>query len=421
MGSAPEPNPGRRKTKLVLFDQAIVSGANFVIGLVLARFLGPADYGQFVLTYNIILLIGGIQAALIISPMMVAGSTLTSEQKPRYYRAVTAQQFLFCLVVGVVILVAMKIGGPYVPQWGMDSLLWPLLFATASVLTQDFFRRYFFASDRADRAAVNDLLTHGGKFALLAGLGLAGHLTVVHALTVVGGASALGFVLAFIASRNERSVVSQSSALRQVAHKHWMFGRWLLAESLVYWCGSQLVIYMAGQVVSTSLVGAMSAAQNVVGMVNILFLALENLVPSRAAAIYANGGKVALTRYLKRVTAIGGAVILGIVLFASIWSEFWLKLFYGSAYAGYGWMIIWWSAYYLMGFLQRPLSVGLRVLGDTKNIFLASLFAAVVAITLSYPLIRFLGSIGAMIAICLVHATALAALILAFRRAIEKV
>ena len=419
MGSAPEPDSGRRKTKLVLFDQAIVSGANFVAGLVLARFLGPAGYGQFVLTYNIILFIAGIQAALIISPMMVMGTTLTTEQKPSYFAALTKHQFLFCLVVGAVIFIAIKIGGRYVPAWGMDSLLWPLLFAMAGVLTQDFFRRYFFVNDRADRAAVNDLLTHGGKFALLAGLGLAGYLNVIFALWIFAAASILGFIYAFIASRNERSSTLEGSELRQIARKHWLFGRWLIAESLVYWCGSQLVIYMAGQVVSTSLVGAMSAAQNVVGMVNILFLALENLVPSRASATYANGGKLALTRYLKRVALIGGAAILAIVLFASIWSEFWLKLFYGSAYAGYGWMITWWSVYYLFGFLQRPLSAGLRVLGNTKGIFLASLCAAIVAITLSYPLIRFGGAMGAMVTVCLVHATALVALAWAFRRALR--
>lgn len=417
MGSAPETNSGRQKTKLVLFDQAIVSGANFIAGLMLARFLGPAGYGQFVLTYNIILFIAGIQAALILSPLMVTGATLTTAQKPAYFWAVTVQQFLFCLLVGAVIFVAIKIGSPYVSEWGMDSLLWPLLFAMAGVLTQDFFRRYFFVNDRADRAAVNDLVTHGGKFALLAGLGLAGYLNVVYALWAIAGASSLGFIYAFIVSRKERSPAP--AQLRQVTGQHWTFGRWLLAESLVYWCGSQLVIYMAGQVVSTSLVGAMSAAQNVLGMVNILFLALENLVPSRASAIYANGGKLALTRYLKRVSLIGGAAILAIVLLASIWSEFWLKLFYGSAYAGYGWMIAWWSVYYLMGFLQRPLSVGLRVLGNTKGIFVASLCAAIVAIILSYPLIRFGGATGAMVAVCLVHATALAALAWAFCRALR--
>lgn len=421
MSTVPEANLGRRKTKLVLLDQAIVSGANFVIGLVLARILGPAGYGQFVLTYNIILFIAGIQAALIIAPMMVNSGMLPADQRSPYLRTVTLQQTLFCLVLAIVIFVAVKILDPLFPQWGLDALLWALIFATVSVVSQDFFRRYFFTNDHAGAAALNDLVTHGGKFVLLAGLGLAVQLTVTNAIWIVGGASALGVILAVFTSGLRKKMPTVDNAkLSQVTHRHWTFGKWLLAESLAYWCGSQLVIYVAGQVVSTSLVGAMSAAANVVGMVNILFLALENLVPTRAAAIYAKGGKASLTRYLKRIAVIGGATILAIVIVASIWSEYWLKLFYGSAYAGHGWMIVWWSGYYLMSFLQRPLSIGLRVLGNTKDLFLASFCGAAVAICLSYPIIRMGGAIGAMFSLCLVHSATLLVLIFCFRLSLRR-
>lgn len=421
MSTVPEANSGRRKTKLVLLDQAIVSGANFVIGLVLARFLGPAGYGQFVLTYNIILFIAGVQAALIIAPMMVNSGTLPADQRSQYLRAVTLQQVLFCLILAITIFVAVKILDPLFPQWGLDALLWALIFATLSVLFQDFFRRYFFANDRAGAAALNDLVTHGGKFVSLVALGLAARLNVTNALWIVGGASALGIVLAAFSSGLQKNASSGDNAnLSQVTHWHWSFGKWLLAENLVYWCGSQLVIYVAGQVVSTSLVGAMSAAANVVGMVNILFLALENLVPTRAAAVYAKGGKASLTRYLRRVALIGSVTILAIVIIASLWSEYWLKLFYGSAYEGYGWMIAWWSAYYLMSFIQRPLSIGLRVLGNTRDLFLASLSGALFAICLSYPIIRIGGATGAMIAVCLVHACTLVILGLRFRYSLQK-
>jgi O-antigen/teichoic acid export membrane protein len=421
MEQASPTNAGRRKTQLVLFDQAIVSGANFVIGLVLARFLGPAGYGQFVLTYNIILFIAGIQAALIIAPMMVNSGMLPAEQRSPYLRTVMLQQILFCSFLAIVIFAAVKILNPLFPQWGLDALLWALIFSTVTVLSQDFFRRYFFANNHASAAALYDAVTHGGKFVLLAGLGFAAQLNVTNALWIVGGASALGVILAVFTSglRNNMPTVD-SAKLSQVTHRHWTFGKWLLAESLVYWCGSQLVIYVAGQVVSTSLVGAMSAAANVVGMVNILFLALENLVPTRAAAIYAKGGKVSLTRYLKRIAFIGGGTILAIVIVASIWSEYWLKLFYGSAYAGYGWMIVWWSGYYLMSFLQRPLSIGLRILGNTRDLFYASLSGALVATCLSYPIIRMAGAVGAMIAVCLVHACTLIVLTLRFRHSLQR-
>ena len=57
------------KTQLVLADQAVVSGANFVTGLLLARYLGPAGYGQFVL-----------------SELIEAGVQAIHHEDPRYFR-----------------------------------------------------------------------------------------------------------------------------------------------------------------------------------------------------------------------------------------------------------------------------------------------------------------------------------------------
>jgi len=176
---------------------------------------------------------------------------------------------------------------------------------------------------------------------------------------------------------------------------------------MVYWCGAQLVLYVAAHLISASAVGAMSAAQNIVGPSNDLFLALENLVPSRAAHMFAQRGEQGLKRYLWRVTLLGGAGTLVIVAVGAIWAEFWLALIYGSGYRGDGWIVAWWGVFYLLGFLQRPISVGLRVLGHTKGIFLGSAGSAVVAVTLSYPLIRVAGVHGAMLAVCLVQAAGL--------------
>ena len=43
------------KTKVILADQAFVSGMHFLIGILLARYLGMAGYGEYVLIYGVIL------------------------------------------------------------------------------------------------------------------------------------------------------------------------------------------------------------------------------------------------------------------------------------------------------------------------------------------------------------------------------
>jgi O-antigen/teichoic acid export membrane protein len=408
---------GRRQTMLVLGDQIIVSGANFAAGLILARFLGPDGFGQFVLAYNIILFVSGIQIALIISPMMVIGPTLTKERRQEYYTAVLLQQLLCCAVFGVAILATGHIANHFVPQWGLESLLWALIFAMFGFICQDFSRRYLFVRDSAGAALANDLITHGLKVALLAGLGVTVALNVKNAFWIVAFASAAGTLLAIMLSRSRHSLTWPGySALSRVNYQHWNFGKWLLANSIIYWSSSQLIIYMAGAVISAAAVGNISAALNVVGAANILFLAMENLVPSRAARMYALRGQDGLTRYLRRVIVRGGFGTLSLVAVAGYWSEFWLELFYGTAYKGAGWIVIWSGVFYFLGFFQRPLSIGLRVLGNTRAIFFASLVGAIVAILVSYPAIRWAGVAGVMFALCLVQTAVMITMWVCYKR-----
>jgi O-antigen/teichoic acid export membrane protein len=116
---------------------------------------------------------------------------------------------------------------------------------------------------------------------------------------------------------------------------------------------------------------------------------------------------------------LGAAGTLVIVAVGAIWAEFWLALLYGSAYRGDGWIVAWWGAFYLLGFIQRPLSAGLRVFGYTKGIFLGTAASAVVAVSVSYPLIRLAGVKGTMLALCMVQAAALLVMAVSFRKALR--
>jgi O-antigen/teichoic acid export membrane protein len=407
---------GRRKTKLVLADQVVVSGANFAVGLLLARALGPSGYGQFTLTSNIILFVLGIQTALIDSPMMVIGAALSNERKREYFAAAITGQVLFCLVSATLLLGMVSIISRFAPQWGLDSLTGVLIFAMFGFLCQDFSRRYLFVRDRADVALGGDLVCHGLKFALLAAFGLWWGLNASKAFWIIGAASIVGILVALALRLKEEWWRPPSSAsFYRAMSEHWDFGKWLLAEGMASLCASQLVIYITGQVISLSAVGAMAAAMHIVGATNVLLLALENLVPSRAAQMYVDRGGAGLNRYLRRISLLGGAGTLAIVAVAVLGAEFWLRLLYGSAYQGNGRLVLWWGLYYVIGFAQRPFSIGLRVLGSTQGIFHGTLGGGLVAVAVSYPATRALGMDGAMLSLCLVQTAILCILCLSYR------
>jgi O-antigen/teichoic acid export membrane protein len=206
----------------------------------------------------------------------------------------------------------------------------------------------------------------------------------------------------------------------QALKTNWVIGKWLLATNAAYWFGSQLVIYMAGAVLSVEAVGAMSATRNVVGVTHILFLGMENLVPPRAARTYAAGAIIKLNSYLIRVATIGGIITLAIVLLVSFLSKFLLNFLYGSAYEGYSWLIPWWGVSYLLVFFHRPLTTGLRVLAHTRDIFYANLGGTILAILLAYFALRSYGLAGGMAIICLIQATVLMILAMNYLKVTRK-
>ncbi|HZP88070.1 MAG TPA: hypothetical protein VFB54_14745 [Burkholderiales bacterium] len=412
---------GRRKTHFAFADQILVSGANFATGLLLARALGPAGYGQYTLLFNVVMFMFGIQIALINSPLLVLGGAVSQEDADDYFRSAVLGQVVWLLAAIGLISGFALLTNIWLPQWNLRSLWGALVVGMIGYLSQDFVRRYLFVRDRAALALRTDLIAHGLKLLLLAGCAFWWQIGTASALWIIGGTGLAGVASVLVgASMRGWHVLPAAGGLRRAIEAHWHFGKWLLAESLASLCAAQLVIYLTGHLISVAAVGAMTAAMNIIAAANVLFLALENVVPSRAAKIYSARGLPGLKRYLVRFATLGGACTLAIVLVAVAGAELWLRLLYGEAYAGNGSLLAWWGLYYLLGFAQRPFSVGLRVLGVTRALFHGTVAAGVVSLALSYPATRAFGVHGAMLALCAVQAATLLVLALSYRTAVRR-
>ena len=252
---------------------------------------------------------------------------------------------------------------------------------------------------------MSDLISYGSQAAVLIVYVFNFKLTAPSALWIIGTTSLLATIYAvstYLA--NEAWIAPTGSQIANRTSEHWHIGKWLMGQTLVYWAGPQFILYLAAILLSVSAVGAMAAARNIVGLVNILFSALENLVPSRAAQALQRGGKSELSRYLKRISILGGSITLAIAGVASAAPELWLNLLYGDEYAGYGWVVIAWSIYCIIGFFHRPLSAALRALNQTKSIFSSHLAGTLFMFSVSYLSITLAGISGVMFILCVYQA-----------------
>lgn len=294
-----------------------------------------------------------------------------------------------------------------------DQLVLPLSMAIFSFLFQDYIRRELFSKDKTLSGLSIDIACYGTRILALFILTIYNELNIHNTLLIIAITSAISFVYLF-----DKSIFlakPSNDLWAKNINTHWQNGKWLVLNSLAYWGSSQAILYATGFLLSTATVGRMGATQNIVGFSSILFQAMENFVPTNAARIYKSGNISDLNSYLKKVALYGGAISLSIVVIAGIFAKPLLELVY-SNYTDDSWMIWFWGIYFFLGFFTRPLTAGLRVLNDTKSIFIATSIGTLITFAIGLVLINSFGVIGSLASICLIQLIILITLFVRYRR-----
>ena len=86
-----------------IVDQALFGLSNFVLNLLLARWLAPSDYGAFTLAFALFLLVGVLHSAIFIEPMLVFGGDRFKSEFHHYMATIIAAHWL---ITGAVALCA---------------------------------------------------------------------------------------------------------------------------------------------------------------------------------------------------------------------------------------------------------------------------------------------------------------------------
>ncbi|MCG8391989.1 MAG: hypothetical protein MI745_02810, partial [Pseudomonadales bacterium] len=81
-----------------LMDQGVISGVNFLSGILLARFLGIVEFGIFTIAWLVIEFLQSMQHSLIVAPMMSIAPKYSAEERPAYMGAVIVHQVCFSVL-----------------------------------------------------------------------------------------------------------------------------------------------------------------------------------------------------------------------------------------------------------------------------------------------------------------------------------
>lgn len=384
------------RERWLIADQLLVSALNFFTGILLVRFMGLQQYGVFVLLYAALIYVNTVQANLILAPMMsLAPQCASKEERTRFLDGIFTLQVGLAVVFAIGLAVFGSIVSRIRPAWGVGVNMPALVVAAVSFQIQDWLRRYFFVLDRAFAAFWNDLISYLGQVIAFVAIARVSHLTPASALFAIGITSAVAFIAGLPVARIRIDVGSAVTATARI----WRVSRDLFLAGQMQWVGSQGVLLIAAAILGTVAAGGIRAAQNIAGPINVMFQALENIMPLRAAQRYAANGYSALVRFMRKTTVIGTVGLASVFVVIAVISPWLLAITYGASARKYAAVVVWQLIYFLFGFIWRQLIYFYRTLGTTTSVVWSNALACVASVAATPLAIRLFHEAGVLVAI----------------------
>jgi O-antigen/teichoic acid export membrane protein len=395
---------GVRSHALGVLDQVLFSTGALILGVLLARWLDQASYGEFTLASALILFLGGLYNALIIEPMSILGPARHDGVPHSYFvTLVLIHLALSGCLLGVVVLglaVAQSAGIVRIVGVSANIFLLASTVVTPSMMLFWLIRRRAYAMFTVARALRSTVTYVAVLISGVAMLGWAQALTLSRSLWILVIAALLGSLVdtwsSLPALASGRVLVRARREVWTVLRQHWTYGSWAVLASVMYWGNGNLYYYLTGSLVGLSGVATLRVVAVCLQPVRTIQAGVVNvLLPTLAAARKAHDGHQAFKRH------VAGAVVLFVALtvtYATLlaMSSAWvLRLLYGGRYDDAAVYVPILAVGAVIDSLGEAAAVGLKALEEPRLICVGYAIGSVATLIIGIPAIGALGTLGA--------------------------
>jgi O-antigen/teichoic acid export membrane protein len=356
-------NKLKNKKLLVFLDQALVSGSNFVLGILLARYLGVAGYGQFALLWLIVLFFSSLQLAYIISPMLTLGAKKSLAILDKYLSTMMLLQLLFTFFLMICLYLFFEIAQLFDERWNVGDLEYIIILTTMIFLFQDFIRRYFIIKAQYIKLLLIDSIAYIGQIFIIFYLVLHDIINLAMAYTAISISFGLSLVIGYI---NVKRVKIKKLHVNLLILKNWQFSKWLVYSAILQWGTGNFFILVAGAILGSWAVGVIRVMQNTMGIFHVLFIVLENILPISFSKIYKKDGYIKLMEYFGLQLKYGVVIFTLMASFIYLFSEKIIDIIYGNQYVEYSYLLTGFIVIYMFIYITMLQRYILRTIEQTK-------------------------------------------------------
>ena len=375
-----------------VLDQALLSAANFAVGLILIRYAEDSQYGYYVLLFNSVMLLTMLQNSLIGTPLVISLPKLAPAQKRQWLGSLHKDQARG-LGAGTVILL---LGVSLLWAFGLvnDTIATLILAAIAAIITslyREFFRNTLLIFQRTQRVLLADVIYAIG---LVAGCLVAVQFPIAATIAILATAlSALagGRIL----SHWMRDLADPDAApgrLFAIAP----IGLWAACGSGVYWLLNQGYSFVTAFTLDIAAVGALAAARLLMMPVNLVCTGVQKQVTPAASHWLHDNGAAGALRKLGGVALAMGVVVLAYALVTWLARDWIFTDLLRQQHPERNALLLLWIAIFFVKALRDPPMLILVLKQQFRILTFSSLVCALLALLLCFILTKVMGPAGAL-------------------------
>jgi O-antigen/teichoic acid export membrane protein len=409
--------PWLRDGSLAVTDQALISSSNFILNVLLARWLTPTEYGIYALAFSGYLLLLSFFQALVLEPMCVLGASEFRDDFNVYIAAILRLQACFSAPLIILLGAGAWISHILMPDSSLAGTLVGLAVGCPLLLSFWVMRTATYVTLKPGRAARIAFL-----YALIVTIAIglwrsAGPVTAGGAFLIMGIAA--GAVSILLVRQLRPDWRGKTVTVRQVAREHWNFGRWELSKVGVDWTCENISYAVAGSLLGIAETGKLKALTTLFLPLNQTLTALRRIFLPYLSRISKHSGHSATGDRVKVLAILyaAGAAVYGVTL--TILSKPIVGALYGEQFRSITDLIPYFAFTLVFAVPVNALDMGLRAARSPKSVFLAASVSTLSPLLVTWPMTWMFGMRGLIMTSLVTSAIFLTTMTWSLRRRIR--
>lgn len=393
------------------FDQCFVSLFNFIINIYLVKILGLENYGIYILIWSSSQFLILILSSFIIAPSQTFVPKFSNIKNRNNYIGHINLLFLILIILfSFIILLILNLILNFENFKNLNINY--LFFYIITFIIFDILRKFFFIIEKNKFILFIDLLFFLTLFFIF---------KFSYKSEVVLEEVLKYFTFSFLISIFLFIIYYPYKILRfkkffEIIKKVWLFSKWLFYGLIFNWFNGNYIFYLTSFALGSKEVGAIRAAQNIIGITHIFFQLIENILPIKLSNYLKNKNKKFFLNYLFKFSFYMNIWILLIGIIIFIFAEDIILLIYKNLDENIKLCLLMFLPVYLAISMNTILRAALKSLEKTKAIFRANFYSAIIIFLISYFFVSTFKIYGSMFSLILVNMIIMLSLIISYNK-----